>query len=159
MAMVRLMRIMTAGARILLGLAFVVFGLNYFLEFLPKPDNMDPAAGAFVGALIAGKVLGLIKAVEIGAGLALLGNRFVPLALALLAPILVGINLFHIVYAPAGLVLPLALLAFELWLAWSYRNAFAPMLRAIVVPQGHAEPLVSGRPDRLRDAEARVHAG
>ena len=132
------MRITTVIARTLLGLAFLVFGLNYFLEFLPKPDSIDPAAGAFLGALVAGKVLALAKIVEIGAGIALLTNRFVPLALALLAPIIVNINLFHAVFDPAGMVVPVGILALELWLAWTYRHAFAPMLRANVVPESHA---------------------
>jgi uncharacterized membrane protein YphA (DoxX/SURF4 family) len=127
------MRTITLVARHLLGLAFVVFGLNYFLHFIPQPAP-DPAAGAFVGALVTGKVLAVAKLVEIAAGLALLTNRFVPLALALLAPILVNINLFHLVFDPAGLPLTAGLLALELWLAWAYRDAFAPMLRAVVAP-------------------------
>ena len=161
MAMVGLtMRIATLVARNLLGLAFLVFGLNYFLEFLPKPDHMDPAAGAFLGALVSGKVLGLAKIIEIGAGLALLSNRFVPLALTLLAPVAVNIALYHGVFDPAGLVVPVVIIAMMLFLAWSYRSAFAPMLRAVVVPDGHAPSPVSDRAGRLRnDAEARVHAG
>jgi hypothetical protein len=128
------MRTLTLVARNLLGLAFVVFGLNYFLGFLPAKAPEDPAAGVFLGALVTGKVMALAKGVEIVAGLALLGNRFVPLALALLAPILVNINLFHAVYAPAGMALTVGLLALELYLAWAYRNAFLPMLQARVEP-------------------------
>jgi len=59
----------------------------------------------------------------------------VPLALTLLAPILVGITAFHILLEPAGLPVPLALVALELVVAWSYRSVFAPMLRAKVAPQ------------------------
>src|SRR5690349_886950 len=129
MAKVGGMRTITLVARTLLGLAFVVFGLNYFLHFLPQPPP-EPAAGAFLGALVDGKVIGLAKIIEIAAGLALLSNRFVPLALTLLAPILVNITLFHGVFAPAGLVIPLALVGLELWLAWAYRDAFRPMLQA-----------------------------
>lgn len=128
------MRTFTLVARSLLGLAFVVFGLNYFLGFLPAKPPEDPAAGVFIGALVTGKVMALAKVIEIVAGLALLTNRFVPLALALLAPILVNINLFHGVFAPAGLPLTVGLLAFELYLAWAYRGAFLPMLQARVEP-------------------------
>jgi len=127
------MRIATLIARNLLGLAFVVFGLNYFLHFLSSPPP-EPLAGAFLGALVTGKVLAVAKVIEIAAGLALLTNRFVPLALALLAPILVNINLFHIVFAPSGLGLTLGLVALELWLAWAYRSAFLPMLQPRVEP-------------------------
>lgn len=124
------MRNATLVIRSLMGFAFVVFGLNYFFEFLPAQDPPPADAGAFLGALVAGKVLALAKLIEIAAGLALLSNRFVPLALTLLAPIIVNINLFHIVYAPGTLALPLVLVAFELWLAWAYRDAFRPMLAA-----------------------------
>lgn len=127
------MRTLTLVARNLLGLAFLVFGLNYFLHFIPQPPP-EPAAGAFLGALVTGKVLALAKIVEIAAGVALLTNRFVPLALTLLAPILVNINLFHAVFAPAGIVMPLGLVALELYLAWAYRDAFRPMLQARVAP-------------------------
>lgn len=127
-----------AVARTLLGLAFVVFGLNFFLHFLPQPPP-PPEAGAFLAALVAGKILAIIKPIEIAAGLALLGNRFVPLALAVLAPIEVGILAFHGVFAPAGLPLVAVLVALTIHLAWSYRAAFAPMLRARVEPTaGHA---------------------
>jgi hypothetical protein len=65
----------------------------------------------------------------------LLSNRFVPLALALVAPVIVNILAFHAFLAPAGLALPLVLLATELVLAYSYRAAFAPMLGARVNPE------------------------
>jgi uncharacterized membrane protein YphA (DoxX/SURF4 family) len=121
-------------ARILLGLAFLTFGLNFFLEFLPAPSPPPAAAGAFLGALVTGRILTIVKVVEIGAGAALLGNRFVPLALALLAPVEVGIVAYHGVFAPDGLPVPVALVALTGYLAWAYRGAFAPMLRAQVEP-------------------------
>ena len=122
-------RHLPTAARILLGLAFTIFGLNFFLHFLPQPP-MEPAAGAFVGALVVGKYLTVVKVVEVVAGLALLANVFVPLSLALLAPPLVGIVVFHAIYAPSGLILPFILVALEVYLAWTYRAAFAPMLQA-----------------------------
>jgi putative oxidoreductase len=122
-------RHLPTAARILLGLAFTVFGLNFFLHFLPQPA-MDPAAGAFLGALVAGKYLTVVKVIEVAAGLALLANRFVPLSLALLAPPLIGIFVFHAIYEPSGLVVPIILIALEVYLAWAYRAAFAPMLQA-----------------------------
>ncbi|MCE9579460.1 MAG: DoxX family protein [Deltaproteobacteria bacterium] len=124
----------TTVLRLLLGTGFVVFGLNYFLHFLPEPEGMPPAAMAFVGALVSSKLLTFVKIIEIGAGALLLANRFVPLALALLAPILVGIAFFHAVLVPSGLPVAVVFLGLELALAWSYRAAFAPMLRARVAP-------------------------
>jgi len=119
-----------AAARVLLGLAFFVFGLNGFLHFLPQPPLSGPPAN-FAGALFAtGYMFPLIKGTEVVASILLLSNRFVPLALAVLAPVLVNIVAFHAFLAPAGLALPLVLLALELYLARSYRDAFAPMLQA-----------------------------
>ena len=119
-------------ARLFLGLAFFVFGLNGFLQFLPMPPATG-AAGAFLGALAAtGYMFPLIKATEVVAGLLLLSNRFVPLALALLAPVLVNIVAYHALLVRGGLALPLLLLALEVFLAYAYRGAFAPMLAARV---------------------------
>ena len=121
--------------RTLLGLAFVTFGLNYFLDFIPQPKAAPPAeAIAFITPFIGAKYMALIKTIEIASGLALLSNRFVPLALTLLAPILVGITWFHISLEPSGLPIPVVLVALELATAWFYRDAFAPMLHARTEP-------------------------
>src|SRR4051812_31851030 len=89
-------------ARTLLGLGFTIFGANFFLHFLPTPPT-SPEMGAFAGALFAGKIFLVVKVVEVASGLLLLGNRFVPLALTLLAPIEVGILTTHLRYAPEGI--------------------------------------------------------
>jgi uncharacterized membrane protein YphA (DoxX/SURF4 family) len=121
-------------ARVLFGLMFFVFGLNGFLNFIPKPTAPMPAgAGAFAGAMMAtGYLFQLVKGTEVIVGALMLANRFVPLALALIAPVVVNIVLFHAVLAPSGVALPLVILALELYLAWSYRQAFLPMLAARV---------------------------
>jgi uncharacterized membrane protein YphA (DoxX/SURF4 family) len=122
------------AARILLGLIFFVFGLNFFLHFIPQPPMAGPA-GAFAGAMFAtGYLFVLLKVVEVVCGVMLLAGRFVPLALALLAPVVVNIVFFHAFLAPAGIVLPLVVLALEIFLAWSYRTAYRPMLAARTVP-------------------------
>jgi hypothetical protein len=129
--------------RIVLGLGFVVFAMNYFVPFLPAQDPPPEAALPFLGAFASSGFLTLVKVIELGAGLLLLGNRFVPLALALLAPIIVGIVAFHALLAPAGLGIALGFVVLELALAWGYRGAFAPMLRARVEPDpitARAEP-------------------
>ena len=124
-----------AVGRIGLGLIFFVFGLNGFLHFLPNPPPPGGPALAFMGGLAAtGYFFPLLKGVEVASGLLLLTNRFVPLALTLLAPIIVNIVAFHALLAPSGIVLALAILAAELYLAWSYRAAFRPMLRSRVSP-------------------------
>jgi uncharacterized membrane protein YphA (DoxX/SURF4 family) len=129
-------RHLPTAARLLLGLAFFVFGLNGFLNFIPAPSEPIPAgAAAFGGALAAtGYMFPLVKGTEVLVGVLLLANRFVPLALALLAPVLVNIVLFHGFLAPSGSAPGLVLLALELYLAWSYRAAFRPMLAARAAP-------------------------
>jgi uncharacterized membrane protein YphA (DoxX/SURF4 family) len=125
------------AARILLGLIFFVFGLNFFFHFLPQPSAPPAAAAAFAGAMFAtGYLFVLVKVVEVASGLLLLVGRFVPLALALLAPVVVNIIMFHAFLAPAGLPVPILVLALELGLAWSYRDAYRPMLAARVAPTG-----------------------
>ena len=122
------------AARLFLGLVFTVFGLNFFLHFLPAVAT-TPRAASFAGALFAsGYFFPLLKTTEVLAGLLLLRNRFVPLALAVLAPIVVNIVGFHLALAPAGLPVALAVLAAQLYLAWAHREAFAPMLRARTQP-------------------------
>jgi uncharacterized membrane protein YphA (DoxX/SURF4 family) len=136
------------AARLFLGLVFTVMGLNFFLHFLPMPPT-PPRAASFAGALFAsGYLFPLLKTTEVVAGLLLLGGRFVPLALAVLAPIVVNIVAFHLFLAPSGMALPLALLAAELYLAWIYRAAFAPMLRART-PLPTTEAVAVSRPARV----------
>ena len=128
------------ASRILLGLIFVVFGLNGFLHFLPQPPMSGPPA-AFAGALFAsGYFFPLLKGTEVAAGLLLLSGRFVPLALTVLAPVIVNILAFHVFLEPSGLPLPLVILVLELFLARSYRGAFRGVL------QSHALPDVTSHP-------------
>ena len=131
-------KVIPTGARLFLGLVFTIFGLNFFLHFMPTPPA-PPRGAAFAGALFAsGYLFPLLNAAELVAGLLLLGNRFVPLALSVLAPIVVNIVAFHLFLAPSELGLALAVLAAEVTLAWSRRAAFAPMLRARAEPAPEA---------------------
>jgi uncharacterized membrane protein YphA (DoxX/SURF4 family) len=127
-------RIVTAIARVLLGLMFLVFGLNGFLNFMPAPKDLPPDVITVSTGLMKGGYMAVVSATEIIVAVLLLTNRFVPLALALLAPIVVGIITFHIAIAPATIVPGLVVLVMELYLAWAYRGAFRPMLRAKVSP-------------------------
>jgi hypothetical protein len=85
-------------------------------------------------------MLPLIKLTEVVGGLLLLSNRFVALALALLAPGIVNITLFHAFLAPGGLPLAAVLVVAELYLAYSYRDLYRPMLSSHVVPTARKEP-------------------
>jgi uncharacterized membrane protein YphA (DoxX/SURF4 family) len=121
------MKIATLIARILLGLLFLVFGLNGFLHFIPMAPPAG-LAGQYMGALFLSHYLVAVFLLQTIGGVLLLANRFVPLALVLLGPVLVNILLFHALMAPEGL--PMALFATVLWaiLFYSVRRAFAGAL-------------------------------
>ncbi len=123
------------AGRVLLGLVFVVFGLNGFLGFLPQPPP-PPAGGAYLGGLAAsGYFFPVLKSTEILVGLALLSGLFVPLALVVLAPITVHIALYHTLLDPAGFPLAAFVLVAHLYLAWVYRDAFRGVLAARAQPR------------------------
>jgi hypothetical protein len=128
-------RHLSTGGRVLLGLTFFVFGLNGFLNFLPQPAGMPEGALSFAGALAkTSYMFPLIKGTEVVVGALLLSNRFVPLALAIIAPIVINIFAFHLFLAPGGIGLAAVILALEVYLAWAYREVYRPMLAARVVP-------------------------
>src|SRR5712671_694429 len=106
------MRIISAIARYLAGVIFLVFGLNGFLHFIPLPPPSG-VAGQFMGALFVSHYLTLIFGLQVIAAVLLLANRYVPLALAVLAPVIVNILCFHALMAPSGL--PLAIVVAVLW--------------------------------------------
>ncbi len=121
------MKVVALIARILLGLVFFVFGLNGFLHFIPAPPPPG-VAGVFAGILISTHYFYVVSGLQVVGGALLLVNRFVPLALTLLAPIIVNIFLFHALMEPHGL--PMAMVVVILWgiLFWRHKQAFAGVL-------------------------------
>ena len=116
-------------ARYLAGVIFLVFGLNGFLSFIPAPPP-GGIAGQFMGALYASHYLWVIFAFQIIAAVLLLVNRYVPLAVAILAPVIVNILSFHVLMAPSGL--PPALVVAVLWTVVfiDVRPAFAGLFQS-----------------------------
>src|ERR1700750_502818 len=92
------MRIASIIARYLAGLIFLVMGLNGFLHFIPFPPPTG-VAGQFMGALYVSHYLWVIFAFQVVAAVLLLANRYVPLAVAVLAPVIVNILVFHLLVA------------------------------------------------------------
>src|SRR5260221_87177 len=128
------MKTISAIARYLAGAIFLVFGLNGFLHFIPLPPPTG-VAGQFMGALFVSHYLTLIFGLQVIAAALLLANRYVPLALAVLAPVIVNILCFHALMAPSGL--PLALFVAILWalIFVDVRSAFAGLFQTRLQPQ------------------------
>ena len=122
------MKITSMIARLLLGLIFAFFGSNLLLNFLhsPMPTGI---AGQFFGALFASHFIQVVAVFQVVPGILLLINRYVPLALALLGPVIFNICLVHILMAPSGL--PMAAFLVILWILTAYRvrSVFLPLLR------------------------------
>jgi putative oxidoreductase len=129
------MRIASVIARYLAGLIFLVF----WAERLPALHSSSPAgggiAGQFMGALYVSHYLWVIFAFQVIAGVLLLVNRYVPLAVAVLAPVIVNILAFHVLMAPSGL--PLALFVAVLWavIFIDARPAFSGLFQARLQPE------------------------
>lgn len=124
-----LTRVGTA-ARLLLGALLVFSVANFLFSFVAQPP-LPAGAMAFMGGLASsGYFFGLLKTTELLVALALLSNRFVPLALVILAPITINIVLFHLVLAPEGAAIAIVLLALHLTTAWSRRQNFREVLAA-----------------------------
>jgi putative oxidoreductase len=113
------MKIASLIARLLLGLIFLVFGLNGFLHFIPMPPPKGLAAQQFGGAIFASHYWVVIFGIQVIGGVLLLVNRFVPLALVLLGPVIVNIFFFHVLMAPEGI--PLAIVVVVLWVILAVR--------------------------------------
>jgi putative oxidoreductase len=118
------MKIGALIARILLGVVFVVFGLNGFLNFIPAtlPSGL---AGQFLTVLLQSHYVLFISGVQVAGGVLLLVNRYVPLGLTLLAPVIANILVYHMVLDRSGL--PVAIVVAILWgiLFFRHRQHFS----------------------------------
>jgi uncharacterized membrane protein YphA (DoxX/SURF4 family) len=119
------MRIVVLIARILLGLVFLVFGLNGFLNFIPVGQLPSGLAGQFVTALLQSHYVQVVCAFEVAGGALLLINRYVPLGLTILGPIIVNILCYHVLLYHMGM--GMAAVVAILWgiVAFYHRQAFS----------------------------------
>lgn len=128
------MKVAALVARILLGLVFVVFGLNGIHPFIPMGEMPTGLAGQFIGAMMQSHYSLIVAILQVIGGALLLANRYVSLGLVILGPIIVNIFLFHALMEPKGL--PLAIVVVLLWFILAYharRNLsgiFAPGIEA-----------------------------
>jgi putative oxidoreductase len=123
------MKILTIIVRVLLGLIFLVFGSNAFLNFIPMPPPPQGLAGDFTKVFLASGYVYFIGGFQVIASLLILIGRFVPLGLTILGGIIVNIWIFHILMAPEGLPPAIVVTILELFLLWRYRDAFQGIMR------------------------------
>ena len=117
------------AARIILGLIYFVFGLNFFLQFLPNPPSTGgPAENFTTGLFQSGYFFPFLKGAEVILGGLLLTGIFVPLALVILMPITLNIFLFH-VFLTDNAIMSVVILALQFYLAWAYRDYYKPLFR------------------------------
>ncbi|HEY0703255.1 MAG TPA: DoxX family membrane protein [Candidatus Acidoferrales bacterium] len=121
------MKIAVIIARILVGLLFVVFGANTFLNFIPSPPLPPGAAGQFLASLVSSHYVMVIGAAEILGGLLLLIGRFVPLGLTFLGPVLVNILSYHLLMSRQGLAMASVVVLLWFFLFYAYREYFASL--------------------------------
>ena len=116
------------AARVVLGVIYFVFGLNFFLHFLPTPPSAGGVADAFVGGLFqSGYFFPMLKSIEVVLGGFLLIGLFVPLALVILMPVSLNILLFHAFLTPGNATMGIVIVLVHLYLAWAYRDYYKPL--------------------------------
>ena len=119
------MKIVTLITRILLGLIFVVFGLNGFLNFLSMGPIPTGLAGQFIGALFQSHYFWVVAGLQVVGGVLLLVNRFVPLALVLLGPVIVNILLYHLFLNLSGIGMAIVVTILWFIVFYGHRQYFA----------------------------------
>lgn len=146
-------------ARVVLGLLFLVTGLaglvhqppdpatgaepdglvaslfGWYSDCRPCPPGMAPEPVAYMEGLLAtGYFWPLLKSIEIACGVLLVSGMFVPLALVVLAPVVLQILLFHLFLVPQGIEVALTALALGAYLAYDHRSSFRSVLQCKAPP-------------------------
>lgn len=112
------MKELTIIARLLLGALFIVTGLNGFFHFLPTPVMIGKEEEFMLGLMASGYFFPFLMGTQVFCGVLLVTGAFVPLALVILAPIVVNIFLFHLMISHKGLPLAIIVGVFETYLAF-----------------------------------------
>jgi putative oxidoreductase len=114
--------------RILLGFIYLVFGLDYFLHFIPyQPMHTGNAATFKEGLKASGYFYPLIKSIQIVGGVSLLINRYAPFFAVVLFPISLNVLLFHTILVPSGWLMGVFLIVPNLFLGYAYRSYYNGM--------------------------------
>ena len=122
------MKTITLILRVLLGLIYLVFGLDYFLHFIPYQPNHTGAAAALKDGLMAtGYLYPMMKVIQIVGGISLIINRYAPFSAVVLFPISLNVFLFHTVLVPSGWFMGVLLFLPNLFLGYAYRKYYSGM--------------------------------
>jgi putative oxidoreductase len=126
----KLLQHVATGARVLLGLVFVMSGLSGFIFlFMAAPPPQAGLAGAFQNVFFRSHCVQFVDGVQLVSGALLLSNRYVTLALTLLGAVVANILVFHITMQPQTIPVPLVVLILWIILAYRYRANLAPLFK------------------------------
>ncbi len=122
--------------RLLLGFLYLVFGLDYFLHFIPYQPLHTGKTGALVAGLKGvGYIYPMMKVIQIVGGLSLLLNRYTPFFAVVVFPISLNVLLFHTILVPSGWLMGVLLFVPNILLGYGYRKYYKGMFTAkAVVP-------------------------
>lgn len=119
------MKIATLIFRVLLGFIYLVFGLDYFLHFIPyQPEHTGSAAALKAGLMGTGYIYPMMKTIQIVGGISLLINRYAPFSAVMLFPISLNVFLFHTILAPSAWLMGVFLMVPNLFLGYAYRKYY-----------------------------------
>jgi putative oxidoreductase len=118
----------TMISRILLGFIYLVFGLDYFLHFIPYQPNHTGKVAAFKAGLMGvGYFYPMIKSIQIAGGMSLLANLYAPFFAVVLFPISLNVFLYHTILVPSGWLMGVLLIVPNLFLGYAYRKYYSGM--------------------------------
>jgi len=118
----------TVISRIVPGFIYLVFGLDYFLHFIPYVPNHTGRVAAFKEGLIGvGYFYPMIKSIQIAGGISLLVNRYAPFFAVVLFPLSLNVFLYHTILVPSGWWMGVLLLVPNLFLGYAYRENYKGM--------------------------------
>jgi len=122
------MKIATIISRILLGFIYLVFGLDYFLHFIPYEPHHTGKVAAFKAGLIGvGYFYPMIKSIQIVGGISLLIDQYAPFFAVVVFPISVNVFLYHTILVPSGWLMGVLLIGPNLFLGYAYRKFYHGM--------------------------------
>ena len=122
------MKIATIVSQIILGFIYLVFGLDYFLHFIPYQPNHTGRVAAFkAGLLGVGYFYPMLKSIQIISGISLLANQYAPFFAVVVFPISLNVFLYHTILVPSGWLMGVFLLGPNLFLGYAYRKYYKGM--------------------------------